>query len=130
MPQWKVLCVATQTQNNKQIKKKERKKTDAVISTLGSVVLSWGQSIFAYLWRHCLSQLGGVPLVSSGQRPRMLPTILYGNDSHSQQRLAWPQMSGMSRLSSTRTEQGAWRTQALPPWPVTFGAMVFPAWSC
>ena len=32
MPQWKVLCVATKTQHNKHIKKKERKKTEAVIS--------------------------------------------------------------------------------------------------
>ena len=40
------------------IDKQKKKKTEAVISTLGSVVLNWGQSIFAYLWRHCLSQLG------------------------------------------------------------------------
>ena len=76
--------------NNNKKEKKEGKKTDALISIYPWISGSQLGPVDICLPLETLFVTAGgrVLLVSSGQSPRMLPTILHGNDSHSQQRLA------------------------------------------
>ena len=76
--------------NNNKKEKTERKKTEAVISIYPWISGSQLGPVDICLPLETLFVTAGgrVLLVSSGQSPRMLPTILHGNDSRSQQRLA------------------------------------------